>query len=74
MHTKLILIGPDHNVGRVLTGTQNMSVSGLRYNEEHVLTLDSRRASKAFQEPMRRVYEEYLNGWYELSQSTRSCT
>jgi HKD family nuclease len=74
MHTKLILIGPDHNVGRVLTGTQNMSVSGLRYNEEHVLTLDSRRTSEAYQEPMRRVYEEYMNGWYELSQSTRSCT
>lgn len=74
MHTKLILIGPDHNVGRVLTGTQNMSVSGLRYNEEHVLTLDPRRASEGFQEPMRRVYEEYMNGWYELSQSTRSCT
>ena len=74
MHTKIILIGPDHNVGRVLAGTQNMSVSGLRYNEEHVLTLDSRRASESFQEPLRRVYEQYLNGWYELSQSTRSCT
>jgi hypothetical protein len=74
MHTKLILIGPDHNVGRVLTGTQNMSVSGLRYNEEHVLTLDARRTSEAYQEPLRRVYEQYLNGWYELSQSTRSCT
>jgi hypothetical protein len=74
MHTKLILIGPDHNVGRVLAGTQNMSVSGLRYNEEHVLTLDPRRAAEGFQEPLRRVYEEYMNGWYELSQSTRSCT
>jgi len=74
MHTKLILIGPDHNVGRVLTGTQNMSVSGLRYNEEHVLTLDPRRASEAYQEPLRRVYEQFRDGWYELSQSTRSCT
>jgi hypothetical protein len=73
MHTKLILIGPDHNVGRVLTGTQNMSVSGLRYNEEHVVTLDPRRASAAYQEPLRRVYEQYRNGWYELSQKTRSC-
>jgi hypothetical protein len=74
MHTKLILIGPDHNVGRVLTGTQNMSVSGLRYNEEHVVTFDPRRATSAYQEPLRRVYAQYMNGWYELSQSTRSCT
>jgi len=74
MHTKLILIGPDHNVGRVLTGTQNMSVSGLRYNEEHVVTFDPRRAATAYREPLRRVYAQYMNGWYELSQSTRSCT
>jgi hypothetical protein len=74
MHTKLILIGPDHTVGRVLTGTQNMSVSGLRYNEEHVVTLDVRRASEAFQESLSRVYAQYMNGWYELAQSTRSCT
>ena len=46
MHTKLILIGPAHgNSGRSLSGTQNMSVSGLRYNEEHVITMDTRRAS-----------------------------
>jgi phosphatidylserine/phosphatidylglycerophosphate/cardiolipin synthase-like enzyme len=74
MHTKLILIGPDHSVGRVLTGTQNMSVSGLRYNEEHVVTFDPRRAATAYREPLRRVYAQYMNGWYELSQSTRSCT
>jgi phosphatidylserine/phosphatidylglycerophosphate/cardiolipin synthase-like enzyme len=74
MHTKMILIGPEHNVGRVLAGTQNMSVSGLRYNEEHVITFDPRRASAAYQEPLRRLYEEYMNGWYEFSQSTRSCT
>jgi len=73
MHTKLILIGPDHGAGRVLSGTQNMSVSALRYNEEHVLTFDPRRASEAYQEPLRRLYEQYLNGWYEFSQSTRSC-
>ena len=74
MHTKLILIGPKHsNQGRALTGTQNMSVSGLRYNEEHVITLDTRRASDKYAEPMRRVYSEYVNGWYELSKDTRSC-
>ncbi len=75
MHTKLILIGPEHsNLGRVLVGTQNMSVSGLRYNEEHVFTLDTRSASDQYLEPMRRVYSQYMNGWYELSKDTRSCS
>jgi hypothetical protein len=55
-------------------GTQNMSVAGLRYSEEHVITLDVRRASGAFSESMRRVYGEYMSGWYELAQSTRSCS
>jgi len=74
MHTKLILIGPAHgNSGRSLSGTQNMSVSGLRYNEEHVITMDTRRASAAYREPIRRVYGEYLDGWYELSLQTRAC-
>ncbi|GAA3635825.1 phospholipase D-like domain-containing protein [Microlunatus ginsengisoli] len=75
MHTKMILIGPMHNNnGRVLMGTQNMSVPGLRYNEEHVITLDVRRATGRFVEPMRRVYGQYLSDWYEFSKSTRSCT
>ena len=75
MHTKLILIGPEHsNLGRVLTGTQNMSVAGLRYNEEHVITMDTRAASAKYLEPMRRVYSQYMNGWYELSKDTRSCS
>lgn len=74
MHTKLILIGPEHsNLGRILTGTQNMSVAGLRYNEEHVITMDTRAASATYLEPMRRVYSQYMNGWYDLSKSTRSC-
>jgi hypothetical protein len=75
MHTKLILIGPKHsNLGRVLTGTQNMSVAGLRYNEEHVITLDTRAVDAKYLEPMRRVYSQYMNGWYELSKNTRSCS
>ena len=75
MHTKLILIGPKRsNEGRALTGTQNMSVAGLRYNEEHVITLDTRRASPKYAESMRRVYSSYMNGWYELSKDTRSCS
>ena len=74
MHTKLILIGPEHsNLGRVLVGTQNMSVSGLRYSEEHVITLDTRSVSATYLEPMRRVYSQYMNGWYDLSKDTRSC-
>ena len=74
MHTKLILIGPQHGAGRVLSGTQNMSVSALRYNEEHVMTFDPRRASARYREPLERLYEQYLNGWYEFSQGTRSCS
>lgn len=75
MHTKVILIGPTTgNAGRVLTGTQNMSVSALRYSEEHVITLDTRRATGSYVEPMRRAYGEYLAGWHELAQSTRSCS
>lgn len=75
MHTKVILIGPQYNnSGRILTGTQNMSVSGLRYNEEHVITMDTRRAEAPYKETMRKAYGEYLNGWRELSQNTRSCT
>lgn len=73
MHTKMILIGPDHGAGRVLSGTQNMSVPALRYNEEHVVTFDPRRASDRYREPLERLYEQYLNGWYEFSTSTRSC-
>jgi PLD-like domain len=75
MHTKLIIIGPQHsNLGRVLLGTQNMSVAGLRYSEEHVITLDTRAASSTYLEAMRRVYSQYMNGWYDLSKDTRSCT
>ena len=75
MHTKLILIGPKRsNLGRALTGTQNMSVAGLRYNEEHVITFDTRRASGPYLEPMRRLYSQYMNGWYDLSKDTRSCS
>jgi PLD-like domain len=75
MHTKMILIGPKHSsLGRVLMGTQNMSVAGLRYSEEHVITLDTRAASAKYLEPMRRVYSQYMNGWYELSKDTRSCS
>ncbi len=74
MHTKMILIGPAmNNNGRVLAGTANMSTSGLRYSDEHTITLDSRRASPEFQEDLRRVYGVYLAGWYELNQGSQTC-
>ncbi len=74
MHTKMILIGPQtNNNGRVLYGTANMSTAGLRYSEEHIITLDTRRASTKYQEPIRRVYGQYMAGWYELSQSSKAC-
>lgn len=74
MHTKMILIGPMTGTeGRVLSGTANMSTSGLRYSDEHVITMDTRRASTEFQEPMRRAYGTYLTGYYELSQGATKC-
>jgi hypothetical protein len=74
MHTKMILIGPQtNNNGRVLYGTANMSTAGLRYSEEHIITLDTRRASPQYQEYIRRVYGEYMAGWYELSQGSQTC-
>lgn len=73
-HTKMILIGPGRtNEGRALVGTTNMSTAGLRYNEDHVLTFDTRRASTKYVESMRRLYSDYMNGWYEMSRNTRSC-
>jgi hypothetical protein len=74
-HTKLILIGPARgNQGRALVGTTNMSTAGLRYNEDHILTFDTRRASDAYVESMRRLYSDYMTGWYEMSENTRSCS
>jgi hypothetical protein len=73
-HTKMILIGPSRgNEGRALVGTTNMSTSGLRYNEDHVLTFDTRRASAAYVESMRRLYSDYMTGWYEMSRDSGSC-
>lgn len=74
MHTKMILIGPQvGNFGRVLYGTANMSTSGLRYNEEHTITLDARRASKDYVDDVRRVYGQYMAGWYELAEGSKAC-
>ncbi|MCA0250812.1 MAG: phospholipase D-like domain-containing protein [Actinobacteria bacterium] len=75
IHTKLILIGPaDNNTGRVMMGTANMTTSGLRYSEEHVITMDSRRITKAdVAEDFRHAYGVYLAGWNELNQGSKAC-
>lgn len=74
IHTKLILIGPStNNSGRIMFGTANMSTSGLRYSEEHVITIDSRRASAAYASDIREVYGVYQAGWNELNQGSRTC-
>lgn len=75
IHTKLILIGPeDNNSGRVMMGTANMSTSGLRYSEEHVITIDSRRITNTqVAEDFRQAYGVYLSGWNELSQGSKVC-
>lgn len=74
IHTKLILIGPsNNNSGRIMFGTANMSTSGLRYSEEHVITMDSRRASAEFASDIRQVYGVYQAGWNELNQGSRTC-
>jgi len=74
MHTKVILIGPaNNNNGRVLSGTANMSTSGLRYSEEHTLIFDARTASPQYQDDIRRVYGVYRSAWYELSKISKSC-
>ena len=74
MHTKMILIGPEvGNDGRVLVGTANMSTSGLRYSDEHVLTLDTRLATGEYKESLRRAYGNYLAGWDDLANGRESC-
>ena len=64
---------PAKRTGRALVGTTNMSTSGLRYNEDHVLTFDTRRASATYVESMRRLYSDYMTGWYEMSRDSGSC-
>ena len=74
IHTKMILIGPaSNNSGRIMFGTANMSTSGIRYSEEHVVTMDSRRASPAFAADIRQAYGVYQTGWNELNQGSRTC-
>jgi hypothetical protein len=74
IHTKMILITPDtSSSGRALFGTANMTTSGLRYSEEHVITVDSRRADAATAADIERVIAVYQAGWNELNQGNRAC-
>lgn len=73
-HTKMILITPStSNAGRALFGTANMTTSGLRYSEEHVITIDSRRATGAVSEDIERAIGVYEAGWNELNQGNKAC-
>jgi phosphatidylserine/phosphatidylglycerophosphate/cardiolipin synthase-like enzyme len=74
IHTKMILITPrTSTAGRALFGTANMTTSGLRYSEEHVITIDSRRADTATAADIERVIGVYAAGWNELNQGNRAC-
>lgn len=74
IHTKMILITPStSSAGRALFGTANMTTSGLRYSEEHVITVDSRRADAATSADIERVIAVYQAGWNELNQGNRAC-
>lgn len=74
IHTKMILITPStSNAGRAMFGTANMTASGIQYSEEHVITMDTRRANAATAEDMRRAIGIYQAGWNELNQGNRAC-
>ncbi|MGC3994807.1 MAG: phospholipase D-like domain-containing protein [Propionicimonas sp.] len=74
IHTKMILITPStSNAGRAMFGTANMTTSGLRYSEEHVITMDSRRADDSTSEDIRRAIGVYQAGWNELNQGSKAC-
>ncbi len=74
LHTKYVLIGSRrNNEGRMLFGTANMSTSGLRYSDEHMLLIDSRRTSPAYKDDARRLYAKFMAGWNEMNQGSTTC-
>ncbi len=74
LHTKYVLVGSRrNNEGRTLFGTANMSTSGLRYSDEHMLTIDSRRASLTYKDDARRFFAKFMAGWNEMNQGSTSC-
>jgi len=68
MHTKLILIGPrDSGAGSILEGTQNMSVSGQLYSDEHILSIKAHNVSKpGYKDDVAEVYGQYLGIFNDL--------
>lgn len=67
MHTKLILIGPDQGAGSILEGTQNMSVSGQLYSDEHILSIKAHNVDKSgYKDDVAEVYGQYLGIFNDL--------
>lgn len=67
MHTKLILIGPETGVGSVLEGTQNMSVSGQLYSDEHILSVKPQKAYKTgYRLEIGSLYGDYVRMFDDL--------
>lgn len=67
MHTKLILIGPDFGAGSILEGTQNMSVSGQLYSDEHIISIKAQNVTKpGYRADLSVVYGQYLSMFTQL--------
>ncbi len=67
MHTKLILIGPDQGPGSILEGTQNLSVSGQLYSDEHIVSIKTQNVNKTgYRADVAAVYGQYLTIFRQL--------
>lgn len=67
MHTKLILIGPDQGAGSILEGTQNLSVSGQLYSDEHIVSIKPQNVSKpGYRLDVAAAYAQYLTMFKQL--------
>ncbi|MDR1853164.1 MAG: phospholipase D-like domain-containing protein [Propionibacteriaceae bacterium] len=74
IHTKLVLITPaTSNAGVAMFGTMNMSTAGMRYSDEHTITIDTRRMSAKYKEDAERVIGVYAQGWDAMSQGAKKC-
>lgn len=67
MHTKLILFGPNTGPGSILEGTQNMSVSGQLYSDEHILSIKAHNVDKpGYRDDVAEVYGQYVAMFNDL--------
>ncbi len=74
LHTKFVLVGSRrNNEGRVISGTANMSTSGLRYSDEHMIIVDSRRTSTQYKGQARGYFAKFMAGWTEMYQGSAKC-